>query len=309
MATAGDGSIYERERPSFSCCAGVATAVVDVEGDVFLCQNFMNAPKQIRLGNVYEGLDLASKFFDCSEEFCACPMYKFDPELFKKAIRRRDGLHISDGMDRPFYDVWLHWYVTEECFLQCDYCATGARMFNKKMVREIDIPRLLATLEASNLKFRISFTGGGEPMVVPNIIEACIAITGDHYLSLNTNLVARDMRPFAEKIDPAKVVEIVASLHLHELERTKNIDRYIDNFLMCKNAGHPIWATAVATPAIFADLDRFQQIFRDAGIVIGFAPFNGIFEGRSYPNSYTKADRIRLGFDTEIVDIHIVDKA
>jgi hypothetical protein len=294
----------------FRCPAGFNTAVVDEEGDIFLCHNFMKPEKQIKVCSIYDKISLSKQFFKCTEEHCECPLYKYDLGLYRKAslaIGEPVGLEEAKDVEVPPYDAWLHWLVTQECFLSCEYCPVGQQPFLKRNIKPIQVEKMMAALKRSGLTFRISFTGGGEPFAVPNITEACVEITKEHYLSLNTNLV-RDMRPFVEAVDSSRVIVIVASLHLQELERTRNIDKYIENFLACREVGMPIYAAAVGIPNVIPDLPRYRDIFSAAGIDIGMATYSGTYEGKVYPESYTDEDLAALGIGDFARNIFKIDK-
>jgi MoaA/NifB/PqqE/SkfB family radical SAM enzyme len=286
----------------FSCTAGVNFAVADSRGDVFLCTNFMRAAHPIKLGNLYEGISLRDERFRCTEAFCICPQYKFDPGLYDKVVRpnRWFARHVP-------YDLWLHWYVTDECFLSCVYCEAGNRPFVKKNVRRIDIPALIRTLDNLNRTVHLSFTGGGEPFAVPNMTDACAAITRRHYISFNSNLLGIDMARFLSAIDPRKLLYIQGSLHLKELERTRNIERFARNYRACRSFGVKVNVVAVGIPSVIPEIPKFKEIFSAEGVEFTFAPFSGVYEGRSYPDAYTDADLKALGMSPETARTHKVE--
>ena len=117
------------------------------------------------------------------------------------------------------YDVSLQWSVTNRCNLNCHYCFqfdSEAKRYGE--IYKIDIPAVIKTLNKTNKVFRIGFVGG-EPFLVPNMVEACTEITKKHYIAFNTNLTSSNIKEFSEKIDPKRVIHIVASLHIKELEK------------------------------------------------------------------------------------------
>jgi organic radical activating enzyme len=79
------------------------------------------------------------------------------------------------------------------------YYAVGLASRLIKIPRTIDIPVLLRTLDATGKIFKIGFSGG-EPFLVPNIIDACVALMEKHYIELNTNLTSLKIKEFAERI-------------------------------------------------------------------------------------------------------------
>lgn len=191
------------------------------------------------------------------------------------------------------YDAWLHWAVTDRCNLNCAYCSTA----NKKTARlpEINIPLLMATLERTKKTFRITFSGGGEPFLVPNLVEACMELTKKHYISFNTNLTNPRVKEFAVKINPGRVTRIGASLHIKELERTHLVERYVNHFLLLKEGGFRVRAKEVAYPSLCEEAEQYKEKFQGMGIELRFSPFLGECRGRKYPSSYTDKELKAFG--------------
>jgi len=190
------------------------------------------------------------------------------------------------------YDAWLHWNVTDGCNLNCVYCfAFNDTRRKTAEMSKIDIPSLIRTLEKTNKIFRVQFTGGGEPFLVPNIIDACVALSKRHYLGFNTNLTSDKISELVEKIDPSKVVELHASCHIKELERLNLLDMYIDNFMLCQEAGFKIQKVyEVAYPPLADEVQKYKKFFRKNGIKLEFLPFIGKYESKEYPKSYTEEE-------------------
>lgn len=261
----------------------------------------MRAESSISLGNLYRGLQFRDRLHGCTESFCICPQYRFDAKLHRKA-RRPWGL---TALQLP-YDLWVHWYVTDECFLSCRYCEAGNRPFVKRNVQAIDVPALVRTLDETRKRVHLSFTGGGEPFAVPNMTEACAALTRDHYISFNSNLLGIKMEEFLPAIEPSRLLYIQGSVHLQELERTNNIARFIRNVKALREAGVRVNLVAVGTPVIIPDVPRFRERFAEDGIEFTFAPFSGVYEGRQYPDAYTVAEREALGLTQAHAAVHRV---
>lgn len=189
------------------------------------------------------------------------------------------------------HDIWLHWTVNDRCNLNCLYCDShGSPLKRKGRNPEINIPALIRTLERSGKIFKIRFTGGGEPFLIPNIIEACIEITRKHYVGFNTNLTCGNVREFAEKIDPERVANVNLSLHIEELERLNLIERVTDNYSICKKRGINIVASAVAYPPLLPKVEKYRKFFKEQGITVNFTYFMGVYENKVYPRSYTEEE-------------------
>lgn len=192
------------------------------------------------------------------------------------------------------HEAWLHWNVTDRCNLNCAYCFNHDDPAKKESrLAPLDIEALMRTLDAAGKIFKIRFTGGGEPFLVPNIIEACEAITERHYVGFNTNLTCGNVKEFAGRIDPERVANINVSVHIKELERHGLVDRVIGHYALCKERGFTIVASVVAHPSLAADAERYRDFFETKGMPINFSFFVGTYNGKEYPRSYT-AEEIKL---------------
>ena len=204
------------------------------------------------------------------------------------------------------YDVWLHWSVSDKCIMNCEYCSSGKGITRGKLCI-IDIPKLIKTLEKTNKIFRIGFSGGGEPFMVPNLVEACIELTKKHYLSFNTNLAEKGVKELIEKTDPRKILYIVASCHIKALERRNLLDTYINNFLLAKEKGINISAVEVAYPPLLSELEKYKRLFSEKGLELIFNEFSGQYNGKIYPKSYTDEELEGFGFTKQSVNTHYPD--
>ncbi len=169
----------------------------------------------------------------------------------------------------------------------------------KETPNRIDIKRVMRTLEETKMRFQIVITGSGEPFMILNLVELCEAVTKKHYVGLHTNLISKNMVRFAKKISPDRVTYINASCHIKELERTQNIDRYVENYLICKERGFKIKAKAVGHPSLLPEVDYYRNQFSQEGVDLKFGPFIGYFEGKQYPHSYTDNERELLGLNND----------
>jgi len=198
------------------------------------------------------------------------------------------------------YDYWLLWRVEDRCNLNCEYCFPNT-IKSSADVSEINISDLTRTLNATNKTFLISFTGGGEPFLVPNIIEACREITKNHFISFNTNLTAERVEEFCEEIEPQQVSYIIASLHIEELEKRILLEKYIRHFKAYQKKGFNIIANEVAYPPLFDKVQKYRDLLRVRGIHLTFSPFIGTYDGKVYPDSYVNEEYRVFGLDRSCV--------
>lgn len=200
---------------------------------------------------------------------------------------------------RP-YDAWLIWFPTYRCIFNCDYCFFLNPIKRTAPALPIDIPALVSALDGSGRTVRLSFGGGGEPFLVPNLVEACRAVTQNHYISFTTNLISKNIPSFAATVDPRRVVLLIASLHIKELERLRLVDRYVRHYHLCAEKGFPISPDAIAYPPLLPEVERYRNLFNRRGVPIKFSPFIGLHRDRFYPDSYTDEEIARWGLDPEV---------
>jgi MoaA/NifB/PqqE/SkfB family radical SAM enzyme len=199
------------------------------------------------------------------------------------------------------YNAWIHWNVTSVCNYNCEHCFGHIDMTHE--VDPIKIPELLSTLKNTGRIFRISFTGG-EPFLVPNIIEASQAITEEHYISLNTNLIHEKVKTFAESVDPSRVVRVHASFHFEELKDHGEIHRYIGNYQLLEERGFPMYAEAVGFPKLAPLAEEIRHYLMEHDIILRYGPYFGTFENRKYPEGYSNKELTQFGLSEDCRLLH-----
>ena len=251
------------------------------------------------------------------------------------------GLKMAElNAEKPQYDAWLQWNVISECNLKCVYCFSRVKgrsnepvsgtdlrssLFKKlvtasetsipavmqkirirlcernKTIAPVYISALIKALEKTGKVFRIGFTGG-EPFLIPNLVEACVELTKKHFISLNTNFITGRTAEFAGKISPQRVVKITASLHIKELERLGLLGKYTDLYHLYLEKGFRIYAQEVAYPALLGEAEGYKKYFHEKGVELKFYPFQGYYDGRLYPESYTSAELRSFSLDRSCLD-------
>jgi len=220
---------------------------------------------------------------------------------------KREPVAAGGGVGGPpglrpnqLYEAWLIWFPTYRCSFNCAYCFFLNPIKKTAPAPPIDIPALVSALDHSGKIIRLSFGGGGEPFNVPNLVQACQAVTRNHFISFTTNLISKKVEDFVAKVDPRRTVLIIASLHIKELERLRLGDKYIRNFLLCREKGFIVSPEAVAYPPLLPEADSYRDFFRRRGVPLKFSPFLGTFEGRAYPDSYTDEQIAQWGLDPNV---------
>lgn len=273
----------------FLCNAGYNVASALPDGTVNYCLN-----KKIRLGNIYTGFQFKDDLTPCQASFCDCPLYSFEKRLHDKAL----GKEITK---KTGHTAFIHWHVTYSCNMMCHYCILcigdpKEDLINKRSKpNSIKINKMIYVLEKTGHKFLISFIGG-EPFLVPNINEACAALTKEkHRVMFNTNLTL--IKPdFFEMVDMNYLGCFHISCHLLPMEKRRLTQTFIKNVNMMQDTGHKnYYVTVVAEPDIFPKLDYYKDLFAKHNIYFELIPMldGGGVNGKVYPESYTD-DQLEL---------------
>lgn len=176
------------------------------------------------------------------------------------------------------------WNMTRNCNFSCHYCYfphLGARV-----EQTLDVDALVALLDSTGREWTVGMTGG-EPLIYPDFPEICRKLTENHRIGLDSNLsLPKVVREFAETVDPARVDDIYAALHIEERERRGNVEAFIANVLLLKERGFHITVNYVIHPTIIDRFERDCEYFASRGVEITPRPFKGRHEGVVYPAGY-----------------------
>lgn len=201
--------------------------------------------------------------------------------------------------DNQNYNIWLMWQPHFKCNLDCSYCSVKDSR-NIVKISEINIPALLKTLNDTKKIINLEI-GGGEPFLIPNLIKACKEIAKNHFISLATNLTSNRVKKFSEEISPERVEYIYTSVHIKELERLSLIDKYVNNFHICKERNFNIGAFVVAYPSLLNEVVEYKKFFQKKGITLYFKPYHGEYRGKFYPNSYSEKELKIFNFHKKLI--------
>jgi MoaA/NifB/PqqE/SkfB family radical SAM enzyme len=188
------------------------------------------------------------------------------------------------------YDAMLIWDITNTCNFSCPQCAASAVKLKRHWAPEkINLRKLSGFFGKMDKSLLIHITGG-EPFCVKNITKALQIITERHYLFIISNLVSPEVTEFAETIDPLRVISVLASAHIMELEKRGLFDTFISHCLFLKSKGFKIFIKEVAYPFRLHLINKYKSIFADYGLNLEFDLFRGIWENRTYPDAFTEEE-------------------
>lgn len=281
----------EPSQPKWICNAGKNAVSILPDGSVNVCWD----RKEEHLGNIFRGgFSLRDHLVPCSLVHCACPLWAFEKNLHAQAK--------GENLNPPLpYQAYAHWHITYECQMLCEYCiVTGpdrASDTRDKKTRSLPVPidDMVKVVDASGLSFYFSLMGG-EPFLVPNIVEVVQRLTERHYVGANTNLCAVP-RHFWKSINHDRIGNFHISLHIYPLERKNLTQDFIDSFKTMVDAGFNRYnITVVAHPKVIDRIDYYRELFGRHGIAFKLIPMldgGGAVKGKVYPESYT-SDELKL---------------
>ena len=186
-------------------------------------------------------------------------------------------------MGKPILTV--SYLTNTNCNFNCEYC------FDKRDKTKLPGSRLHPDLvqfvldKNKSYDLRSMWFAGGEPFIVPGLTEAISTLTRNGvYCIIGSNLTYGKFEDFIKQVDMS-FIRISASLHYKELERTKLVDRWINNWHLLKNSGiRGIAAHSINYPGTTPkELEAFKSLYLSKGVEHEVFPFIGNYGGVSYP--------------------------
>jgi MoaA/NifB/PqqE/SkfB family radical SAM enzyme len=207
-------------------------------------------------------------------------------------------MRVSAMTSDPAPWAWeFDWHLTNRCNFFCEYCHPQIRyVLNKKPLEEPPadlVVRRFEELEGTSLVHM----SGGEPFLFPDFARLCAGLTRRNWISINTNLASPDLvADFAASVDPARVVKIVAALHMPERERLGlPLETYAESFRILRSAGFDVVSLYVLYPPLLPRLREDLAALAGLGVEpVRAKVFKGVYEGRRYPESYTDGERDQI---------------
>jgi len=202
--------------------------------------------------------------------------------------------------------MYIDWHINNVCNYKCTYCGVVNVAHDEKPPP----PSFVADCFDRIGKTLIINIAGGEPFLYPRFVALCKALTKHHYISMQTNLSTTNVYDFADKVDPAKVHFITASLHILEREkRANNVKNYCDRILYLQSRQFNVISDYVAYPSLLSRISQDFAFLRNAGVSkMEVVPFQGLYGGLHYPESYSETERstiTSLGIDCD--DMAVLD--
>lgn len=184
----------------------------------------------------------------------------------------------------PDTEHHLIWNMTRRCNFRCKYCYFPHQSLPEP--NPITAVEIGDFLDSSGHSWVVEMSGG-EPFIYPGFAEVCQHITQNHRIALDSNLsLTRETERFSRMVDPAKVVDIYAAVHIEERERLGLLEQFVNDVLMLRSKGFMVSVNYVIHPTLLDRYEADRKYFEDKGIRLLPRPFKGVFEGVDYPAGY-----------------------
>ena len=220
-----------------------------------------------------------------------------------KSVRRRaagEAVSVSES------DCVLRvsWDMTAHCNLACPYCSTEPARRGRPAQ-----PQRPSAVIAAWHRFRDAVGGPmylsvdfGEPMATASDVEIIAELARYNKVDVVTNLKFGKQRLGALPRVNGNVA-FACSYHPHAW---KSLDEFIAKYEWVKGEGYTVGVVAVvAWPPYLADIAAWVKQLRAAGVAAYALPFQGLHDGREYPQSYSAAEhRLLAGVDLAYEEGH-----
>lgn len=186
------------------------------------------------------------------------------------------------------HKVFFTWQITYKCNYKCTYChtpkdgqknAVDTTILSKEKWIKIwdDIYKMYGECEIN--------ISGGEPTIYPNFFDIVKEISKQHKIEIVTNLSFNEEKVIHE-LNPERV-RFATSFHPQHAD----INEFISKIKNIKNLGFIVTTNFVPWPPFFDKIKFFKKSFDENNINIVLQPFDGIYNGKKYPDSYTDEEK------------------
>ncbi|OGR56452.1 MAG: hypothetical protein A2X36_04030 [Elusimicrobia bacterium GWA2_69_24] len=191
-------------------------------------------------------------------------------------------------MDGPYS---AGWDIIHSCDYRCPYCffipswTTDAEATNARhlVVSKEEWLRFWDLCYKAAGSFQIEIAGG-EPFRHPDLVPIVQGIARRHSVRIVTNLSVAPAL-ILDHLDP-KTVCFSVSFH----PQFASAEVLAEKLRRLAVAGFPTAASIVAYPPYFPELAGWLGILESAGVRCYLNPFQGVWEGARYPQSYTMGE-------------------
>jgi len=195
-------------------------------------------------------------------------------------------------------DGKICWHINDLCNFKCKYCFFPYFTEENPDAGRLSPEQIVEAFNKTGRKWHL-YIAGGEPMLYPNFAELISLLKPHHPVQISTNLYNKKVKEFVERVTPDNVIMINGSLHITHHNKT-SLAEFIKNYHLFLEKGFNIVVTYVTYPPLFERMEKDFEYMRSQGIQrIHPLTFQGMYEGKKYPGSYTK-EQIKLIHDLSI---------
>ncbi|HOW27047.1 MAG TPA: radical SAM protein [Elusimicrobiota bacterium] len=203
----------------------------------------------------------------------------------------------SWGKEQLYDGITFTWDLLYRCNYRCSYC--WYEMDNIWAKIEGEHPLILPYQRWVDAWKRVYDRHGrcrldvlgGEPFFYPQGTQLFIELARMHNLCITTNLSMslKDLEQFVRSVKP-ETVYFQASFH-HEFAEEKV---FLEKINILKAHGFSPAISVVAHPPVIPRLNHYRSLFETDASHFSVNVFRGTYQGKPYPESYTREERRAL---------------
>lgn len=187
------------------------------------------------------------------------------------------------------------WRINQRCNFRCAYCFRNG--IEDQRLETPPLPpaeQIAEAFTATGRRWRIHLTGG-EPFLQPDIVQISTALTREHRLSINTNLIPIAVRRFGDEVDLSRIHSLNATWHADEIAARGLERRWLDTFLRLQSRGCNIRLMCLTHPLWLRKLPEWMARWRDAGVAqVYLKVFRGVWNGKPYPEGFNPEEALQI---------------
>ncbi|MBN2407442.1 MAG: radical SAM protein [Elusimicrobia bacterium] len=184
--------------------------------------------------------------------------------------------------------VFFTWDITYDCNYRCTYCSLGYEEERARKPKTVILKPEKWMEIWSGIYERYGSAqvhlSGGEPFCYPGIMDIVEGLVSMHTFECSTNL-SWDVKEFSARVPPDRA-RIGTSFH----PQMVSFDEFLGKVLELRDAGYEVWSNYVAYPPFIKDLGGAKKRFSSEGINMSILTFEGVYEGKSYPDGYSEEE-------------------
>lgn len=208
--------------------------------------------------------------------------------IYKKII----GDKAATDIDKFYVNKkFFNWYLHYSCNFRCPYCwfyKSWAEISKRNIY--LSPKEWMAHWQRVYDKYgsvHIEITGG-EPFIYPHFTELVKELSRIHSVGIITNLSV-EVEDFIKAVDASKV-NVTPTFHPF----FANFDKFSRKALLLKEGGICSHIFYLAYPPQVRLVKYYSEKFSSLGVPMEVLPFQGQYNGKSYPQDYTQEEKRQI---------------